>query len=260
MVMHRNCTFVIAVSCSLVVVACGKKKKTGTSVTAQLALQNSTGASLVDSECPDLGGGYHPDQCWTPTAYGLKILQVDISPDAEGAHSAPAGLIWGNTACAMGTGSMDIDGKSYDYDSLDGHCSYKDIADYFELARSSSEVNTALNSQQHKILPGVYNYVQIEFCNGGTQPEAPNARFLADGMTEPFEARSTTCAVHSVAANPPIVVAEGESVKISLTYDLTNIISSSSDPDPTKCYVSADKSVTRCFSFPLNMTPSISRQ
>jgi hypothetical protein len=241
------------VSFGLLLFGCSKKDK-GKNVEAKLTLANSTGLNLTDTDCPELGSdGFKGDQCWTPSSFGLKIVTVYISPDASGATSAPAGLIWANPACGISVSSTDIGDKSFEYESA-SDCTDSQVSDYFELARTSDQVNAELNSQPHKILPGTYNYVAMEFCKGG--PSGDNTSFIADGMTEAYTVKSGTCGISSVKADPPIVVAEGQSVNVTLYYDLTNIIYQKEQfADPKSCYVSEDESIVRCASYPRGLVP-----
>lgn len=249
----------ILIFLSLITSSCDKKKKDGNNAVANLALENATGASLSSTDCPVLGDdGFKGDECWTPTKTGLKILNVYVSPDEQGATSAPAGLVWANPACAVNSSSTTIDDKNFDYDTL-GDCTDDMVSDYFELARPTAEVNEELNSQDHKLLPGTYNYVQIGFCIGG--PKSKNAQFEAEGMTEPYQVESGTCGISSVKADPPIVVGEGESVTVSLSYDLTNIVYQKSEfKNPNSCYVNEDETIVRCFSYPQNLKPSFAKR
>ncbi len=233
--------------------ACSKKEE-GKAANAALALSNDTAATtLTTADCPE---GHFAEQCFTPTRYALKLLNVIVSPDEQGAQSAPAGLIWSNPGCPIQTSSSEIDEKTFDYESVGDGCTDDSVATLFNFARPTEDVNAELNSQDHKILPGTYNYVQMTFCIGGPQGTY-NAEFTADGMTEPYQLKSGQCGISSIAADPPIVVGEGESVTIALSYDLQNVIyEGHSESDPNFCYVSEDKSVVRCFDYPTYMVPS----
>lgn len=252
----KNLLPLIFILLSFVASSCGKeKKKDGDNAVANLALENGTGLSINDTDCPVLGSdGFKGDECWTPSKLGLKILNVYVSPDEQGATTGPAGLVWANEACPKSSSTSEIDGKNYDYDTV-GDCTDDMVSNFFELARPTAEVNAELNSQDKRILPGTYNYVQIGFCIGG--PKSKNAQFQADGMTEPYQVTAGTCGISSVKADPPIVVGEGESVTVSLTYDLTNTVYQKSGfANPDSCYVSADGATVRCFSYPQNLKPA----
>ena len=194
--------------------------------------------------------------CYTPTAYGLKMLKVYVSPDQQGATSAPAGLIWKNAACSVSSSSSTIDGKEFTYDYAADGCTDDIVTTYFDLARATDAVNAELTSTKYKILPGTYNYVQIEFCVGGAKSK--NVQFQADGMASVYQITRNTCGVSSAKADPPIVVAEGESVTVSLSYDLSGIIFQRSTITAADyCYTNAKSTIDRCFASPVNLTPSM---
>jgi hypothetical protein len=245
---------VLVIGC-LALVGCGKKTKKGEAANASFQFANST-SLLLDADCPDLGDG-PVAECLTPTTYGIKILNVIISPDEKGALSGPAGLIWVNKDCNVETRASEINEKEYEYHSASS-CKDVDVDSYFELARSTEKVNKELNSQQYKILPGTYNYVQLTLCMDG--PESKSGHFQTEGMSEPYEFVWGTCGISSAKANPPIVVGEGESITVSLAYDLTNsAYTSNADANTDYCYVSDDKTISRCVTFPKNLTPSFEK-
>jgi hypothetical protein len=237
--------------------ACSEKKK-GKAVNANFSMANSTAAALA-SDCYDLGGGFIPEACWTPSSFGIKMLSVYVSPDEDGgARSAPAGLIWLNKACSVMSSNSEVDGKEYSYQYAGDDCTDESAEGFFELARSTEEVNQDLNSQDFQILPGTYKTVHIGICVGG--PKTKNVRFKDDEMADYFEAQNGACGFSSVVADPPLVVSEGQAITVKLSYDLTNILyknGSASDHDPDSCYISDDESVIRCPNFPRNLKPSM---
>jgi len=246
-------SFLILAAC-IAVTSCANDKKKGNAVKASLALENISGLSLVEKPCPDLGDG-EVAECWTPSIYGVKLLSVIVSPDQAGAQSAAAGLIWANPDCAVSTIMSEINEKEFPYDSA-SDCADDQVETFFELARTSEEVNEELNSQYYNILPGTYNYVQLGFCVDGAKSK--NGRFQAEGMSEPYEFTWGGCGMSSVRADPPIVVSEGQSITVSLTYDLTNTAYiSHADSNPEYCYISEDELIVRCIAGPNNLTPSL---
>jgi hypothetical protein len=243
------------------VAACSKdEKKKGQSGSAQLALANGTpSAALADSGCEPIPGSTQtPDECWTPTMYAMKMLAVYVSPDAEGAHSAPGGLIWANPACPGHTSNSELgvgdEQKTIEYDVLDD-CDDAKVTTYFDFARPSETVNAELNSQEKKIPPGTYNYVQLNFCIGGAKTK--NLRFQTSDMDAPYDISINQCGAVSAKADPPIVVGEGEAVTVEVTYDLTDVIYASGNlQDPKSCYVSADGGQARCNGSFRRLTPA----
>jgi hypothetical protein len=236
---------------------CGMETEAGKSANAKLALANGTGtgSALADATCPDLGGGFRGDTCYTPILYGMKILQVYVSTDAQGATTSPAGLIWANPDCPLTTSTSEKDGKSYDYESASG-CDETGVTTFFELARPTAEVNAALNSQPHKLLPGTYNYVQMSFCIGGAKTK--NVQFQTSDMASPYQVTSNACGITSAKADPPITVGEDASVTVSLSYSLTNVIYTKAEMDnPAECYSSENGATLRCFGFPTALMPAL---
>ncbi len=100
----------------LSLIACGKKTESGNTASASLALANSTSLGLdltASVTCPS-GSGYNSStKCYTPSSYGIKMLNVIVSPDASGATSAPAGLIWINPSCPVSSQESEIDKKKF---------------------------------------------------------------------------------------------------------------------------------------------------
>lgn len=227
---------------------CSKDKEKGNAANASLTFANGTSLHLFDAtsdSCPDLGGGFTGEACFDPTSYAIKLMSVIVSPDAQGAQSAPAGLIWVNPGCGKKTSQTVIDDKEFSYDSPADDCTDDKVSNFFELARPTAAVNADLNSQPHQILPGTYNYVQLGFCQGAAKSK--NAKFRGPGMPEAAEVTFSTCGITSAKAEPPIVVGEGESITVSLTYDLTGaVFSQASYAGQEHCYTSEDGTVVRC--------------
>jgi len=144
----------------------------------------------------------------------------------------------------------EIDKKKFIYKTADSNCIDSNVNTFLELARDSAEVNKDLNSQSLPVLPGTYNYVKMDVCIGSASTET--MKFQADGMPAVQGAKNGTCGITSAKATTPITIAEGESVTISLTYDLAGTVydygvgMSKGD----NCYFSADNSFRRCVNFP----------
>lgn len=246
-------------------IACSKKTKDGTPGYAKLEMANSTALTLSNQECSSIPGdssGTIPTGCWTPSVYGMKMIRVDISADKEGSLNSPAGNIWANAACPVRTSKFEMgtgdDQKTIEYDVVDD-CTDDMISTYFEFARASADVNADLNSQDHKIPPGTYNYVQMSFCIGGAKTK--NLQFQTDGMTEPYQLATNSCGTVSEPLAAPVVIGEGESATVSLAYDLTEIIYQSGGyKDPTYCYVSSDEATVRCNSGFRSLKPSFQKR
>jgi hypothetical protein len=123
-------------------------------------------------------------------------------------------------------------------------CDLSKVSTFFDFARPTEEVNEEINSQPNKVYPATYKYVSIGFCEGSS---VDNVQFQADPMTEPLAGSSGSCGVLSAEANPPLTIAEGESMVISLKYSITGMISSDSGDF---CWTSDDSATKRCFNMP----------
>jgi hypothetical protein len=199
---------------TLVGVSCSEKEedggsKKGKSGYAKLALRNDTARSLERFDYV------------AATQFGVKILSAIISPDEEGAQSAAASLIWANPDCEIETVETEIDDVKYEYQSA-SECQDDEVSTFVDLALGTTAVNDELNSQNRKVLPGTYNYVQLVLCNSG--PSGPNIQFMGGDMTTAFEATGGTCGVSSVQATEPIVIGEGDTVTVGLAYDLAESV------------------------------------
>jgi len=250
---------IVGVISSLILVCgCGKNKK-GKAAQASFAFKNKTCLALTAAAtCQGDAKSFTNPTCYTPTVYGMKILQVYVSPDEQGATSAPAGLIWKNSACSITSSTSTIGDKDFAYDSVADGCTDDIVSTYFDLARTTDAVNAELTSTKYNILPGTYSYVQFGFCVGG--PKSKNMQFQAEGMTSTYEITRGTCGISSAKADPAIVVAEGESVTVSLNYDLSGIIFQPSTISANDyCYTNAASTLQRCFAQPVNLTPSMAK-
>lgn len=260
-------TVIFAAMICVLTSGCGKKKKKdGDPAYAKFALANGTASlNVTDTTCASIPGSTDsssPQKCWTPTYYGLKMLSVYVSPDSEGAKTAPGGLIWSNPACPTHTSNTEVgtgdDQKTYEYDVQDD-CTDDAVSSYFDFARTSTAVNADLNSQDRKIPPGTYNYVQMAFCIGSAKSK--NLQFKADGMTDNYSMSINKCGVVSDKLSDPIVLGEGESVDVSVTYDLSQILyQSGSYKDSSYCYISSDGSDVRCVSDFRSLKPSAKKR
>ena len=248
---------VCIVSSFFLVFGCGKKNKEGDAAQASFSFGNKTSLALTaTATCQGTAKDFSNPTCYTPTVYGMKMLQVYVSADQQGATSAPAGLIWKNSACSIASSTSTIDSKDFTYDYTTDGCTDDIVTTYFDLARTTDVVNAELASTKYKILPGTYNYVQMAFCIGGAKSK--NIQFQAEGMTSPHQITRNTCGISSTKADPPLVVAEGESVTVSLNYDLSGIIfQPSTITAQDYCYANDALTLQRCFASPVNLTPSM---
>jgi len=172
----------------LVLPACGGGAQ------ARLELRNDTGYTGAALRIMDVLPVTTPS---STTHFAMRLSKVYLVPDVDGHRNptGPSALLWSNPRCADPAG-----------------------CDYFELARPSAEVNADLASQPQPVDAGTYKYVQLEFCAGG--PTGPNVSWQGDGMTAPHEFMFGMCGVTSEEISPPLELKSGDSVSISLGYDL----------------------------------------
>jgi hypothetical protein len=128
-----------------------------------------------------------------------------------------------------------------------------DCADNF--GQGTDAVNQALNAQNRDINPGTYKYVRLDFCIGGTGG-VPNAAWAGGNVANETYFSTGMCGVTSAVMDPPLEVAEGDSVTIRLAYDYSNSIQTGADAQGWDC-VGSDAART-CFSIP-DFVPSVVR-
>lgn len=231
---------------TMLVCGCNKEdkessKKKGKPGYAALAFANTTTARTT----------------FTPSIFKVKILSAIISPDEQGATSGAASLIWSNPDCETSTQSDTQDGKEFVYD-YQTDCDDADVSTFIDLAQGTTAVNEELNSQAWRVLPGTYNYVQLNLCVGG--PGAPNIKFQADSMTEEYAATGGTCGVSSVAPTEPLVIGEGDSATISLSYDLADSIYTGDPAAASTDLCFNDGTISRCISGLPALNPSFATE
>ncbi len=229
-------------TCFTFAFACGDKKKNGAATYAKLAVAHSTAADL------NLTG-----DSFTPSVLGLKLIDVRIMQELDSTQH-PAPVIWYNPECGTAeTTGTEAGGKQYEYTQSPG-CDLEKITEFFDFARTTDEVNADLNSQPNKVYPETYKYVSISWCAGETPSD--NIEFQADGMSSPAYVGTTSCGQRSAEAVPPIVIAEGETVTISLSYSIEGIVKDQGSG--VGCWTSEDEATTRCLDLP-EFKPSASK-
>ena len=175
---------------------------------ARLALANQTTAPTARTAAVLADG----------TSLRLKMIAVYLAQDVDPATMNNVGetqMIWLNPQC-----NDDIDGCN-----IAGFTQPAGprITDYFDLARPSAEVNAELNSQGASVTPGTYRYARVELCKayGGEQtPTVPALMWAGPGMASEQPFTSGDCGRTSLPFDPPLELATGDSVEVTLGYDL----------------------------------------
>jgi len=138
-----------------------------------------------------------------PDKFEMRILGAYIVENVDPETSdnvGQASMVWLNEGCGEGIGG----------------CKASDV-DYFDLTDPTA-ANAALNSQGLPVTPGTYRYVRLEFCQGSA--DVPNVRYTVG--EEEFEETYGGCGETSAELAEPIELAEGDSITIRLSYDLTD--------------------------------------
>lgn len=232
--------FIVSTTALLLLSACSKEKGKGSSGNARLTLENQ-GTSLAAADI----------QSNTPNYFGVKLIAVSLQTDDDVSSTGHGSSIYLNPACGDATLKSTIDDKEYTYVGIPS-CSTDQIPEFFNLARSSDEVNAELNSQALPVLPGTYKFVRVSLCQG--TPTVPNVRFGLEALDSTLEIIYPGCSVSSIEMDPPLVVNSGDNIVVNLAYDLEGIITSSEGASGSHCEAGSD-GLTHCVSFP-DLAPS----
>jgi len=152
-----------------------------------------------------------------PASFEMKLITVYLTEDigADQSNSGKTAFIYLNPDCEDDISHCDISGG----DAEDGSPMDKIVTSYFDFGADSAAVNTAVNAQSRSIDAGSYKYVRMEFCKYNNE-NAPNIKWTPDGGSE-LEIQRNTCTVNSTEISPALEVAEGDSVTVTLAYDLS---------------------------------------
>ncbi len=171
-----------------------------------------------------------------PSVFQMKLIAVylteDIDPNSQN-NVGMTSMIYLNPDCQDDIMHCDISGGTAE----DGAPMSKVISSYFDFAQASADVNAAINAQGRSIEPATYKYARVEFCKYNSQ-NANNIKWQASGMSSPREFKAGSCTSNSTVFSTPITVAQGDSVTVTLSYDLSNLVSSTApsyqnDQDPS---------------------------
>jgi hypothetical protein len=160
----------------------------------------------------------------TPTVFGVKMTAVylveDVAPDMN--NVGEVGRIWVNPVCDEGLHQCGI-----------ARDKANRVTDFFDLALPTEEVNRNLNAQVHDIKPGTYRYLRVDFTGPlpldvANDPTLTNLRFGADGFVSEVRSRQNGA---TVKIDPPLELADGDSVTVALGYDYRGSYFPSKDLD-----------------------------
>jgi hypothetical protein len=149
----------------------------------------------------------------TPSYVGVKLVAAYLSEDIDPVtweNKGATSMIYVNPICGDELAKCDVGG---DFERI--------VTDYFEFTATTQEVNTQLNAQARTLPAGTYKYVRLEFCKYAENGN--NFKFRASGMDEDHVYTRASCSVTALC-EPPIVVEDGKSVTVRVTYDLTDTV------------------------------------
>lgn len=244
----------ICVGMNLMVMGCAQKEG---SASAKLQFSNSNAVAMnwFDHLKAWILPNSYAAVSSSPTVFKLKLLGAYIAEDVDPNTQNNVGqvsMFYRNPQCV----SEDLMRCNVNPGTAEDGLPWTDIVtDFFDFGQGTDAVNVALNAQNLSITPGIYRYVRLDFCKGDTNGH-PNAAW-AGGMVNNETLFSTSmCGVTSVEMNPPLIVEDGDSVTIQLSYDYSNSIQTGADAQGWNC-VGADANKT-CFSIP-DFVPSVIR-
>jgi hypothetical protein len=158
----------------------------------------------------------------TPSVFGMKLVTIYLVEDrsADMNNVGNVGRIWLNPAC-------DPDGYKC---SIAPTAGAHQIQDYFDLALPTSEVNARLNSQGSEIKPGTYRYLHMDLAGPIASDEhtAPNLQFGTGAGTSQVRLMNNG---YLVRLDPPMVIADGDTVTVTLGYDVRGSYFTGADLD-----------------------------
>jgi len=230
----------------------------GASVKLALSNQTSTQARTIDLA----GDG---------TELQLKILSVSLAQDVDPVTMNDIGTstnIWVAPECAGDVDDCNVAGFTLPAGPR--------VTQYFDLARSSDEVNAELEAEMTLVDAGSYRYARVNLCKalgGQTEATVPTMLWAGPGITEQAFT-SGDCGRTSLPFDPPLTIAAGDTIGVTLGYDLSQAIVAGTpspdgneslaghdDPDGTphryRACVDADSSNRVCMDFP-DFAPSAS--
>jgi len=90
------------------------------------------------------------------------------------------------------------------------------VTDYFDFT-TAEVANTAINSSLTSVPTGTYKYVRLDFCESSVTGD--QVQFKLAGMSSTQSARTGTCGITSLEADPPITIGGGGNITVTLSYD-----------------------------------------
>jgi hypothetical protein len=223
--------------------ACGKNS--GAKANLEFASHNSAATGARVTESAETGSTY------AASTFKMKMIAAYVAADIDpvtGNNVGDSEMIWLNPVCGTDIMHCDVSGGKAE----DGAPYIKIVSDFFDFT-STLLANASLNSQNRDIQVGTYKYVRLEFCKLN-QESVPNVTWAstAAGVNDEVSYSVTNCVVNSVVFDPPMSVKAGNTVTISVDYDLAGLVTTSASNG-------ANCSNGQCFNLP-TFTPSATVQ
>ncbi|MDH5230049.1 MAG: hypothetical protein OEZ58_08865 [Gammaproteobacteria bacterium] len=218
--------------------------------TATIAAKSSADSSIALSQNPASGNT-------TPEYFGIKLLGVYLSEsiDSNGGNTGKTSMIYVHPECNGDLNGCDV--KS-------GAGISRIVESFFDFSRPTVEVNAVLNSQGLEITEGIYRYVRIEWCKYSDGVDT--IKFRAAGMAaDTYEFLNWGGCAVAVEMSTPLELKDGDSVTVTLSYDLTNTIQESNGQcsiGETGCYsyMNIDQSIRgTLLTYDIDFIPSASK-
>ena len=213
----------------------------------------------------------------TPTpasSLRIKLISVYLAEDVDPATMDNVGqvaMIWLNPECDGDTDGCNVDGMTAPVGG-------PRITGYFDFAQSTADVDAELGSQDAQIEPGSYRYARVDLCkalDGQAEATVPTLMWAGPGMTAEQPFTSGDCGRTSLPFASALELAAGDSVAVTLGYDLSAALvagmpgpgsydiagDDDADGSPHSFRACADLDATHrdCMDYP-DFVPSASRQ
>ena len=162
-----------------------------------------------------------------PTEFAVRLAQIYLVEDQDisdtdlaagaviGNNVGQTGFLWYADDCPKGSDDADCE-----------------TMEYFDLNRATDLVGTDLNAKEMEVSAGEYKYIKLALLGsqqGGTNTYN-NVRW-GDTAASPSVASREFASVQTEWAakfETPLTVAEGDTITVSLIYDLSGIVEESS--------------------------------
>jgi len=193
------------------------------SATVHLQFRNSAAASTSKPRALTVSPA-------VPSELAMRMIAVYLAEDVDPVTLNNIGqntMIWLNEECGGSIGDCDIEGQP-------GYSNY--VQSYFDFAQGVDAVNAILNAQGRAAEAGTYRYARIEFCKigpDGGDPVEPNVEWSVAGLSAPRRFGTRMCGVTSQPFAAPLELKAGDTVTVTLAYDLSQTAATVDDDQPS---------------------------